>query len=63
MKLTEIRKNFLKYFDSKDHEIISSSDLIPHGDDSILFTNAVPVLDTHDVESPCVIESDNITKS
>ena len=40
MKLTEIRKNFLKYFDSKDHEIISSSDLIPHGDDSILFTNA-----------------------
>ena len=40
MKLTEIRKKFLNYFDSKEHEIISSSDLIPHGDDSILFTNA-----------------------
>ena len=40
MKLTEIRKKFLNYFNSKEHEIINSSDLIPHGDDSILFTNA-----------------------
>ena len=40
MKLTEIRKRFLNYFESKNHEIVNSSDLIPHGDDSILFTNA-----------------------
>ena len=40
MKLTEIRKKFLNYFESKNHEIVNSSDLIPHGDDSILFTNA-----------------------
>ena len=40
MKLAEIRKKFLNYFESKNHEIVSSSDLIPHGDDSILFTNA-----------------------
>ena len=40
MKLAEIRKKFLNYFESKNHEIVNSSDLIPHGDDSILFTNA-----------------------
>ena len=40
MKLTEIRQKFLNYFSSKGHEIVKSSDLIPHGDDSILFTNA-----------------------
>ena len=40
MKLTEIRKKFLKYFESKKHKVIDSSDLVPHGDDSLLFTNA-----------------------
>ena len=40
MKLAEIRQKFLNYFESKNHEIVNSSDLIPHGDDSILFTNA-----------------------
>ena len=40
MKLTEIRKKFLKYFESKKHRVINSSDLVPHGDDSLLFTNA-----------------------
>ena len=40
MKLAEIRKKFLNYFESKNHEIINSSDLVPKGDDSILFTNA-----------------------
>ena len=43
MKLTEIRKKFLNYFDSKEHEIISSSDLIPHGDDSILFLSLIHI--------------------
>ena len=36
MKLAEIRKKFLNYFKSKNHEIINSSDLVPKGDDSIL---------------------------
>ena len=36
MKLAEIRKKFLNYFESKNHEIINSSDLVPKGDDSIL---------------------------
>ena len=40
MKLTEIRQKFLKYFESKKHKVIDSSDLVPHGDDSLLFTNA-----------------------
>ena len=40
MKLAEIRNKFLNYFESKNHEIINSSDLVPKGDDSILFTNA-----------------------
>ena len=40
MKLTEIRKKFLEYFESKKHRVIDSSDLVPHGDDSLLFTNA-----------------------
>ena len=40
MKLAEIRTKFLKFFESKNHQLVNSSDLIPHGDDSILFTNA-----------------------
>ena len=31
MKLAEIRKKFLNYFESKNHEIINSSDLVPKG--------------------------------
>ena len=40
MKLSELRKRFLNYFESKGHKQIASSDLVPHGDDSIMFTNA-----------------------
>ena len=40
MKLSELRKRFLNYFESKGHKKIASSDLVPHGDDSIMFTNA-----------------------
>ncbi|MCW1969545.1 MAG: alanine--tRNA ligase [Anaerolineae bacterium] len=41
MKLSnEIRSTFLNYFGRNGHEIVASSSLVPHGDKSILFTNA-----------------------
>lgn len=36
----EIRVMFLDYFSSKGHKILASSSLVPHGDPSLLFTNA-----------------------
>jgi alanyl-tRNA synthetase len=36
----EIRKAFLDYFASKGHEVVASSSLVPHGDPTLLFTNA-----------------------
>ena len=40
MKSSEIRKKFLDFFASKDHEIVASSSLVPGNDPSLLFTNA-----------------------
>ncbi len=40
MKSHEIRKTFLQFFESKGHNIIPSSSLIPFDDSSLLFTNA-----------------------
>ncbi|MDQ6956363.1 MAG: alanine--tRNA ligase-related protein, partial [Mariprofundaceae bacterium] len=40
MKTSEIRKKFLGYFASKGHEVIESSSLVPHGDPTLMFTNA-----------------------
>ena len=40
MKSSEIRKQFLEYFASRDHEVVSSSSLVPGNDPSLLFTNA-----------------------
>ena len=36
----DIRKAFLKFFKSKGHTIVRSSSLVPHGDPTLLFTNA-----------------------
>ncbi len=40
MKASEIRERFLKFFKKNEHEIVSSSSLIPKDDPSLLFTNA-----------------------
>ncbi len=40
MQLKEIRHKFLNYFQTKNHEVIQSSSLIPQDDPTLLFTNA-----------------------
>ncbi len=40
LKGSEIRKLFLDYFESKGHQVVSSSSLVPADDPSLLFTNA-----------------------
>ena len=40
MNSSEIRQNFLQYFASKGHTIISSSSLVPGNDPTLLFTNS-----------------------
>jgi alanyl-tRNA synthetase len=36
----EIRATFLKFFEQNGHRIVRSSSLVPHGDPTLLFTNA-----------------------
>ena len=40
MKTSEIRKAFLDFFNSKNHEVVASSSLVPSNDETLLFTNA-----------------------
>ncbi len=40
MKTSEIRKKFIKFFESKGHVNLASSSLVPHNDNTLLFTNA-----------------------
>ncbi|MPW28994.1 alanine--tRNA ligase [Agarivorans sp. B2Z047] len=42
MKMTsaEVRNAFLSFFNSKNHQVVASSSLVPHDDPTLLFTNA-----------------------
>ncbi len=40
MNSNEIRAEFLKFFTEKNHKVIPSSSLIPHGDPTLLLTTA-----------------------
>ncbi|GMU66145.1 MAG: alanine--tRNA ligase [Acidobacteriota bacterium] len=40
MKSAEIRSSFVDYFAERGHRRVSSSPLVPHGDATLLFTNA-----------------------
>ena len=35
-----IRSKFINYFNKNDHEVITSSNLVPNNDPTLLFTNA-----------------------
>jgi len=40
VKTSEIRQKFLEFFASKGHQVVESSSLVPHGDPTLMFTNA-----------------------
>ncbi|MEJ2069337.1 MAG: alanine--tRNA ligase [Syntrophobacterales bacterium] len=40
MNSREVRDTFLRYFESQGHTPVQSSSLVPHGDPTLLFTNA-----------------------
>ena len=40
MKSSEIREAFLNFFETKNHQIVPSSSLVPTNDATLLFTNA-----------------------
>ena len=37
---SDIRKQFLKFFEERGHTVVESSSLVPHNDPTLLFTNA-----------------------
>lgn len=40
MTSREIRNSFLKFFQNKDHRVVPSMPVVPHGDPTLLFANA-----------------------
>jgi len=40
MTANEIRQQFLEFFRQHEHRIVPSAPLVPHGDESLMFTNA-----------------------
>ena len=40
MKVSDIRRTFLKFYESKGHTIVASSPVVPGNDPTLLFTNA-----------------------
>lgn len=40
MTSKEIRQSFLDFFKGKEHAIVPSAPVVPHGDPTLLFTNA-----------------------
>ncbi len=40
MKTSELRQKYLQFFESKGHQVVRSSSLVPHDDPTLLFTNA-----------------------
>ncbi|MGQ9689129.1 MAG: alanine--tRNA ligase [Desulfobaccales bacterium] len=40
MTSRDVRSTFLSYYQSKGHTVVPSSSLVPHGDPTLLFTNA-----------------------
>ena len=40
MKTTELRQLFLKFFEDRNHRVVTSSPLVPGNDPTLLFTNA-----------------------
>lgn len=40
ISVKQIRQQFLDFFQNKGHQVVASSSLVPHGDPTLLFTNA-----------------------
>jgi hypothetical protein len=40
VKAADVRRAFLEFFQSKGHEVVASSSLVPANDPTLLFTNA-----------------------